>query len=82
MWKFCPQCGHKLEPTWKFCAECGSGVQAAFSPAMPWMWIYPTTYPYPYPNYPMITWHQSQTVGGITSGNTTVSVTDGTFTTQ
>lgn len=52
MWKFCPECGHKLEPSWKFCADCGKQVNAT---APGWQWIplpaypgYPGVYPNPY----------------------------------
>jgi hypothetical protein len=59
MWKFCPQCGHKLKADWKFCAECGTqanvslGSNCGLGPTLPGCYPQPT-YPI-YPIYPSAT---------------------------
>ena len=53
MWKFCPECGHKLDATWKFCADCGKQANAPSAFIWPTYPIYPS--PQVYPN-PYITW--------------------------
>ena len=53
-WKFCPQCGHKLEAEWKHCPECGLSVGQFALPytyvTMPF--VQPLTSPLYYPAVP------------------------------
>ena len=35
-WKFCPQCGTRLELHWQFCAQCGTEIGRF---AHPWNFI-------------------------------------------
>jgi hypothetical protein len=64
-WKFCPECGTKLEPTWKHCPECGGVIGQTAAPWIPanplylQPWVSPNTYPY-------ITWGPN--VAGSTTG--------------
>ena len=56
-WKFCPECGKKLEPAWNYCPECGYqlGVQLiVFSspqPPQPLYPVLPIIYPVQSPGY-------------------------------
>ena len=49
-WKFCPECGGKLEDAWKHCAGCGLEVGAVVvivANPQPQPFVYPI-YPQPY----------------------------------
>jgi hypothetical protein len=59
-WKFCPNCGHKLESTWKFCAGCSQQITNAM-PLAPYIWPVPI-----YPTYP--TPYQAPVIWGTTCG--------------
>ena len=59
-WKFCPECGGKLEEPWKHCAACGLEIGAVLVITVtpqPQPIIYPIyqppTIPY-WPNWPVI----------------------------
>lgn len=60
-WKFCPQCGHKLEDSWMFCPSCGT---AKGNLAGSWIWnTYPNGYYVPPTVNPntQITWTATST---------------------
>lgn len=52
-WKFCPECGTKLDVGWKHCTECGQAIGHQAAPiTAPWYPIFPATYPvYPVAPY-------------------------------
>ena len=70
-WKFCPECGGKLEESWKHCAECGLEIGAVIviiANPQPQPFVYPIYPIYPQPYYPppvpwQIPWWGQITVG-------------------
>jgi hypothetical protein len=81
-WKFCPECGTKLDPGWRHCPKCGGviGQTAApwvpANPLYPQPWVTPNVGPWYPPQQPWITWGPNvagSATGGITDCGRTVT---------